>query len=68
MNLAYDKFHSNDEDLIDKFYRSTFTITFDDKTSNNSAEIKFEMTPDTWNLFESLVDVVLDDPTPYEDD
>ena len=67
MNLAYDKFQSNDEDLIDKFYRSTFTITFNDKTSNNSAEIKFEMNPETWGLFKNLVEVVLDDPTPYED-
>ena len=67
MDLAYDKFYSNDEDLIDKFYRSTFTITFNDKTSNNSAEIKFEMNPETWGLFKNLVEVVLDDPTPYED-
>ena len=68
MELAQDKFCSDDEDMIEKFYRSTFSIVFEDKTSNETAKIKFDMSPEVWGLFEQTIGVLYDDSTPYEDD
>jgi hypothetical protein len=66
MDLAFMNFDSNDEEMIDKFYTSKFTITFEDKTRDDTAKVKFDMSPEVWELFEQLVKTVKDNVEDYE--
>ena len=66
MDEAYKNFDAENDDMIDKFYTSVFSVTFTDKTTNTTSTIDFSMGPEVWGLFENLIDTVQDNIDDYE--
>ena len=66
MDSSFDLFSADDDEMIDKFYESEFTVTYTDKTSNTTAKMEFGINPDIWYMFESFVKNVIENADDYE--
>ena len=51
-------FETEDENFIDSFYRSTFTFTFNDKTTNKNYTIHFSTCPEVWDIMNGFIDSI----------
>ena len=66
MDVAYDNFSADNDEMVDKFYTSAFSVKYKDKTTNTIAEMNFEINPGVWYLFESFVKMVNENIEDYE--
>ena len=61
MQTAFNTFfETKDENFIDSFYQSDFTITFDNKTDGRKYTITLSCSPEVWEVMNDLIDTIDD--------
>lgn len=68
MQTAIDTFFETDnDDFIDRFYQSDFTITFDNKTDGRKYTINLSCSPEVWEVMPKVIELLeeSDDVTDY---
>lgn len=59
MNTAYNTFfETEDDNFIDKFYQSDFSITFDNKTDGRKYTINLPCCPEVWDIMPKIIDMI----------
>ncbi len=48
-------FDTNNDDYIDKFYKSDFRIIFDNKTDGKKYDINLSCSPEIWDIMQELI-------------
>ena len=66
MSESWDKGMEGEDKMIDKFYNSEFTISFEDNVTNKTAKIKLFICPEVWELFEDLCNDLEENLEDYE--